>query len=160
MTLQHFSLHTRTRGRARGIRAAAAAWLCAAALVALAIGATAWPAAATAAAPAPPNVPVAAAAILDRATGRFIFLLHADTERPMASTTKIMTARVVLDSGLSLNKVVTVGAMNLANDESEVGLKAGEKLTIGQLLRHFWLPAPTTPLAPSPWRWAARSRHS
>ena len=78
---------------------------------------------------------MAAAAILDQPTGRFIFLLNASTERPMASTTKIMTAKVVLDSGVSLTKLVTVGVMNLANDESEVGLKAGEKLTIDQLLQ-------------------------
>jgi D-alanyl-D-alanine carboxypeptidase (penicillin-binding protein 5/6) len=104
-------------------------------LLSLLCAAAARPAWAAGATPAPPSLPVAAAAILDRSTGRFIFLLNADTERPMASTTKIMTATVVLDSGVSLGKVVTVGTMHLASDESEVGLKAGEKLTVNQLLQ-------------------------
>lgn len=133
----HFSLHTNTSYEcSRGRSAVVAAGLGALVALLLSLSAVAArPAWAATAAPAPPNLPVAAAAILDRSTGRFIFLLNADTERPMASTTKIMTARVVLDSGVSLSKIVTVGTMHLADDESEVGLKAGEKLTVDQLLQ-------------------------
>jgi serine-type D-Ala-D-Ala carboxypeptidase (penicillin-binding protein 5/6) len=136
LTLGHFSLHIRTSYGPRRVGAAAIAGVCAAvlALCVLGVGAVS-PAPAAATTSRPPDLPVAAAAILDRQTGRFIFLLHASTERPMASTTKIMTAKVVLDSGISLGKVVTVGSMNLADDESEVGLKAGEKLTVNQLLQ-------------------------
>ena len=123
------------RGRARGVGAAFAAGLCAAVFLALCAATAVRPADALAATSAPPSLPVAAAAILDRPTGRFIFLLNANTERPMASTTKIMTAKVVLDSGVSLDKLVVVGTMYLASDESEVGLKAGEKLTVDQLLQ-------------------------
>jgi serine-type D-Ala-D-Ala carboxypeptidase (penicillin-binding protein 5/6) len=136
MDSRHFSLHNRlSRGRSWWAGAAFAAALCAAALLAILAAAAARPVAAAAIKPAPPSLPVAAAAILDRPTGRFIFLLNAGTERPMASTTKIMTAKVVLDSGVSLNKLVTVGTLNLASDESEVGLTAGEKLTVDQLLQ-------------------------
>ena len=134
---RHFSLHTSIScERARRSRLFLAGGLCSLALLlSLLCVAAVRPARAAATTPAPPNLPVAAAAILDRPTGRFIFLLNASTERPMASTTKIMTAKVVLDSGVSLGKVVTVGTMNLASDESEVGLKAGEKLTVNQLLQ-------------------------
>jgi D-alanyl-D-alanine carboxypeptidase (penicillin-binding protein 5/6) len=136
VALKHFSLHMRiSSGRARGARSALFAGPCAVALLALLCVPAVRPARAAAASPAPPSLAVAAAAILDRPTGRFIFLLNAGTERPIASTTKIMTAKVVLDSGVSLGKVVAVGTMNLASDESEVGLTAGEKLTVNQLLQ-------------------------
>ena len=136
MTFQHFSLQKDVSGgRARRAGAALAAGLCAAALFAVFAVAAARPAAAAATTAAPPSLPVAAAAIMDRPTGRFIFLLHANTELPMASTTKMMAARVVLDSGVSPDKVVTVGTMHLAGDESAVGLTPGEKLTVEQLLQ-------------------------
>ena len=136
LNLGHFSLHmgiSRVPHRV-GVAVAATSFAVAAVLYTLGM-ATAFPAPAAATTPRPPDLPVAAAAILDRQTGRFIFLLHAGAERPMASTTKIMTAKVVLDSGVPLSKIVTVGNMNVAGDESEVGLKAGEKLTIDQLLQ-------------------------
>ena len=87
------------------------------------------------AAASPPKLPVAAAAAFDLATGRFVYAYRADVRRPMASTTKIMTAKVVLDSGISLSKTVRVGSMHLRWDESGVGLKEGELLTVDELLQ-------------------------
>ncbi len=52
---------------------------------------------------------------------------------PMASTTKIMTALVVLET-LALDTVVTIPAQACGVEGSSVYLKAGEKLTVRELL--------------------------
>ncbi len=49
----------------------------------------------------------AAALIVDR-FGQVVFAKHADEPRPIASITKLMTALVVLDSGLPLDQPITI----------------------------------------------------
>ena len=49
----------------------------------------------------------AAALIVDR-FGQVVFAKHADEPRPIASITKLMTALVVLDSGLPLDEPITI----------------------------------------------------
>ena len=65
--------------------------------------------------------------------GRTLWDRDADAERAMASTTKIMTALVVLDS-TELTERVTVTGSAAGVGEAEAGLVAGESYTVQQLL--------------------------
>jgi len=107
----------------------------AAALLTL-VPAAAMPAAGAAgAAKKPPVVKAAAVAVMDIPTGRFIYKVDAERKLAMASTTKVMTARVTLQSGLSLEQEITVPPLDLQWDEMDVGLQAGQVLTTDQLLQ-------------------------
>jgi serine-type D-Ala-D-Ala carboxypeptidase (penicillin-binding protein 5/6) len=75
----------------------------------------------------------AAAGILVTADGRVLWSRRADVRRAMASTTKIMTALVVLDRA-KLSDVATVPKAAEDVAQSPVNLTAGERLTVGQLL--------------------------
>jgi serine-type D-Ala-D-Ala endopeptidase (penicillin-binding protein 7) len=57
--------------------------------------------------PGNPNLHSASAIVLD-AQGKVIYGKDVDTVRPIASITKLMTAMVVLDSGLDLDEHITV----------------------------------------------------
>lgn len=81
---------------------------------------------------AAPDVAMSAG-VLRTADGRTLWERDADVERAMASTTKIMTALVVLDAA-DLNDAVTVSPRAAAVGESEAGLVAGETYTVEQLL--------------------------
>ena len=82
-----------------------------------------------------PPVPHGDAWLLaDGATGEILAQRDIDTPRPMASTTKMMTALVAMDSG-DLDRVVTVPPAAVAVGESSAGLKLGERITLRQLLR-------------------------
>ncbi len=59
--------------------------------------------------------------------------LEADERRPMASTTKMMTAIVALENG-SMGELVTVSAEAAAVGEATILLVAGETLPLGDLL--------------------------
>lgn len=65
--------------------------------------------------------------------GRDLWDRDVETRRAMASTTKMMTAVVVLENA-SLEDVVTVGKTDLKVGESGMGLKSGEKLSVRRLL--------------------------
>jgi D-alanyl-D-alanine carboxypeptidase (penicillin-binding protein 5/6) len=60
--------------------------------------------------------------------------------RPIASITKLMTALVVLENG-SLSDVVTVGPYSAGALESTVYLRAGERLTVAELVRAMLIPS-------------------
>ena len=80
-----------------------------------------------------PAISAAAAILVDPATGDVLYEINADQSRPMASTTKVMTAVVVLENA-SLEDSVTVSAYAGAVGESSAWLDAGEVLTVEQLL--------------------------
>lgn len=63
----------------------------------------------------------------------FLYSKSADTKMPMASTTKIMTALVALD-GTSLQDTVIIDERAVGVEGSSAYLKAGEVLTIEELL--------------------------
>lgn len=75
-----------------------------------------------------------AAGILVTADGRELWSRAADASRAMASTTKIMTAVVVLESVNDLDERVRVTADADAVGESEAGLLPGESYTVRSLL--------------------------
>ena len=82
---------------------------------------------------AEPSVSAEAAILIEPVTGTVLFEKDADRRLPMASTTKIMTALVVLES-LPLSQIVTVPAQACGMEGSGVGLVPGEELTAEDLL--------------------------
>ncbi len=80
-----------------------------------------------------PYIPARAAYLLDTSTGEVLYEKNADEELPMASTTKIMTAIVVLEHA-SLDESTSISEMASSTGESSVWLEKGEVLTVEQLL--------------------------
>ena len=67
-------------------------------------------------------------------TGKVLCERKAHTRRAMASTTKIMTAILVLESGVDLDSTVKVSAKAAGTWEVSKWVNSGDKLTIKQLL--------------------------
>lgn len=74
-----------------------------------------------------------AAVIIDGKTTRVLAAQNAHTRLPMASTTKIMTALVALETS-KLNELVTVPKEAYGKEGSSIYLNLGEKLTMEDLL--------------------------
>ena len=120
-----------------GAAAAASAAEAAADAAAVADAGAAW------SADAPPEVSAPVALLVDRTTGTVLFERDADTLRTPASLTKVMTALVTLERA-SLSDVVTVEQADLDNltpESSVAGLKAGETLTVRDLLACLLIPS-------------------
>ena len=81
----------------------------------------------------PPAVSSLSAVIYEPESGRILYEKDGHTARPMASTTKLMTA-LVAASALSPEQTVTVPAGALPVEGSQVGLKAGEEATVRDLM--------------------------
>jgi D-alanyl-D-alanine carboxypeptidase (penicillin-binding protein 5/6) len=96
------------------------------------------PAAASTAAAGPPAIRAPAAILVEPATRDIVFQRRARDPRPVASTTKLMTALVTLDRE-RLNRTVTAVRYRALPAESVIGLRAGERLTIADLLRGLLL---------------------
>ena len=112
----------------------------AAALLAVALGlvlafALARPASAPAAAPA---IRAPAAILVEPATGDVVYQRQARRSRPVASTTKLMTALVTLEHA-KLGQVVTTVPYRASPAESIIGLRGGERMTVADLLRGLLL---------------------
>ncbi len=80
-----------------------------------------------------PSVSAKAAVLLDANDGRILYEKNALARLPMASTTKIMTALVALESA-SLDSVVTIPSAAVGVEGSSVYLTVGERLTLRELL--------------------------
>lgn len=80
-----------------------------------------------------PKINSRSAIIYDRKSKRVIWGKAENERRPMASTTKIMTAIVVLEN-TNLNDTVTVSKKAAGTGGSRLGLKAGDKITVNNLL--------------------------
>jgi serine-type D-Ala-D-Ala carboxypeptidase (penicillin-binding protein 5/6) len=92
------------------------------------------PAVAPQAAPvAEPRVIARAAILADESTGQVLFERDARRPRPMASTTKVMTALLALER-LDQRRVVVVGAGPPRIGEESLRLRQGERLTVRHLL--------------------------
>ncbi len=83
--------------------------------------------------PVLPEVSATAAILIDAASGEILFSKNANARLPMASTTKIMTAIVVLET-LDPQQKVTVSANAVSVEGSKASLVKGEVLTVDQLL--------------------------
>jgi D-alanyl-D-alanine carboxypeptidase (penicillin-binding protein 5/6) len=139
----------RTLWTARTTRLAAAAILAAG----LALLVSAPPSLAQTAAPAsavparssaPSGVQAKAAAIADGSTGTVLWSRELNTERPIGSITKVMTALVVISAG-NLNRTITIPSAVVSyvqeHDASSAGLHPGDKLTATELLEALLLPS-------------------
>jgi serine-type D-Ala-D-Ala carboxypeptidase (penicillin-binding protein 5/6) len=111
-------------------------------LTSLALAATARPSQARVAGPS--DVQAQAAAIADASDGAVLWSRGLNTERPIGSITKVMTAVVVLNTG-DLDRSITVPNAVLAyvssHDASTAGLRPGDTLTATQLLAALLLPS-------------------
>ena len=79
------------------------------------------------------NLSAQSAVVIDCESGRVLFEKNAYETRPMASTTKIMTALVALEN-LSLNEIVKVSASAASTEGSSVWLSPGENMSVEDLL--------------------------
>lgn len=79
------------------------------------------------------SVSAASAVVMDAATGEVIFAKNADVPRPMASTTKIMTAILVLEEG-NLAEKVQIDWNSARTEGSSLYTKPGEVYSVRDLL--------------------------
>ncbi|MFJ9039711.1 D-alanyl-D-alanine carboxypeptidase family protein [Streptomyces sp. NPDC102406] len=97
-------------------------------------------------APATPTIAAAGGFVMNNGTGKSLFTKAADTRRSTGSTTKIMTAKVVLATrNLNLDSKVTVQKAYsdyiVKNNASSARLIVGDKVTVRQLLYGLMLPS-------------------
>lgn len=94
--------------------------------------------AAPAAEPPAPEVSAPQAFVLQPQTGDVLLRRDADAPRPVASATKLMTALVVLERA-DLDDVYTAIPYSASPAESRINLRAGERMTVRDLLRALLL---------------------
>ncbi len=83
-----------------------------------------------------PDVKSASALVLDQAGNRVLYAKNTDAVLPIASITKLMTAIVVLESGVSLDEPIVVTEADLDDiKHTRSRLKVGTALTRSELLR-------------------------
>lgn len=78
-------------------------------------------------------VSASSAVLMEQDSGRIIFEKDANTKRRIASITKIMTAILAIESG-KLKEKVTVSENAVKAEGSSIYLKAGEKITLEDLV--------------------------
>jgi serine-type D-Ala-D-Ala carboxypeptidase (penicillin-binding protein 5/6) len=93
---------------------------------------------ARAAAAGGPVVRAPAAIVVEPATGDVVYQRNARDERPVASTTKLMTALITLER-VKLSAMMTAVRYRGAPAESVIGLRAGERLSVADLMRGLLL---------------------
>ncbi|MGE5329138.1 MAG: D-alanyl-D-alanine carboxypeptidase family protein [Deltaproteobacteria bacterium] len=80
-----------------------------------------------------PKIHSGSAIVMDRLSGRILYEKNGYTQRPMASTTKIMTAILALEKG-KLSDIVTVSERAARVGGSNIHLKKNEKISLNDLL--------------------------
>ncbi len=81
-----------------------------------------------------PDIQASSAILMDAVSGQVLYEHNADLQRPMASTTKIMTALLFCEH-VPESGVITASKTASETRESSVHLKLGEQLTAHDLLR-------------------------
>jgi D-alanyl-D-alanine carboxypeptidase len=76
---------------------------------------------------------------MDAATGRVLYQKEADLRLPPASTTKVVTAILALESGRKLSESLTVSKEATRVPASKLHLRPGQSLTIEELLYSIML---------------------
>ena len=79
------------------------------------------------------DISAQSAVVIDLNNGRVFYEKNADAVLPMASTTKIMTALVVLESGLDIDEYFTVDSNAIMVEGSSMGLQKGDRVTLRTL---------------------------
>ncbi len=80
-----------------------------------------------------PKINSRAAIVLDRKSKKVIYGKNENVKKAMASTTKIMTAMVVIQN-TNLDNIVEVSKKAAGTGGSRLGLKAGDKISVKDLL--------------------------
>ena len=117
---------------ARPIRRATLVVLVLALLAAVAAPATA--------APSVPEISAGSAIVVNAANGDVLYARSPDRRRAIASTTKLMTALLTLES-VSLNDRFAAVRYRAAPAEVTIGLRPGERMTVRDLMRALLLPS-------------------
>lgn len=82
----------------------------------------------------PPDIKAVSAILIDAVSGKVLYEKNADARRPMASTTKVMTALLFCE-GIKDGDIITASPKACAVRESSMHLKPGEKVTSHDMLR-------------------------
>ena len=80
-----------------------------------------------------PDTNSRACVVIDRNTNTVLYGKNENQKRKMASTTKIMTATIIIEN-CNLNETVEISKKAAGTGGSRLGLKAGDKITIRDLL--------------------------
>ncbi|MFC5801089.1 D-alanyl-D-alanine carboxypeptidase, partial [Streptomyces formicae] len=93
-----------------------------------------------------PSIVAAGGYVMNNSTGKSLYTKAADTRRATGSTTKIMTAKVVLSQpNLNLDAKVTIQKAYsdyiVSKNASSARLIVGDKVTVRQLLYGLMLPS-------------------
>ncbi len=80
-----------------------------------------------------PKINSRSAVVIDRKSKNIIYGKNENVKKAMASTTKIMTAMVVIQN-TNLNNIVEISKKSAGTGGSRLGLKAGDKITVKDLL--------------------------
>jgi len=89
---------------------------------------------------APPPLSAPSAAVFEASTGAVAFARNAGRRRLIASTTKLMTALVTVSS-VPLDRVCTAPPYAAGPLETQIHLRAGERMRVADLLRAALLPS-------------------
>ena len=80
-----------------------------------------------------PGIQAAAAILVDAETGQVLYARNANARRPIASTTKIMSALLVLERG-NLEQTCQISKCAAETPQSSIWLEPGERLRLRDLL--------------------------
>jgi D-alanyl-D-alanine carboxypeptidase (penicillin-binding protein 5/6) len=89
----------------------------------------------------PPRLAVTAASLIDASTGQVLWDVDGNARRAIASTTKLMTALIVLEHVHHLNTRFTQNDWVPASADSQIGLRPGERMSVHDLLLAMMLPS-------------------
>ena len=85
-----------------------------------------------------PDVSAPSAIVMEASTGDVLYQRDATERRPIASTTKLMTALLTMERS-ELSDIVPASDYIASPIESKLGLRPGEKLSVADLLRGLML---------------------
>jgi len=80
-----------------------------------------------------PSIAAASAVLMDADTGQILYAKNPHVRRPNASTTKIMTAILIIEN-CGMNDVITAGKAASETPFTSLNLRPGEKITVKDLL--------------------------
>ena len=87
---------------------------------------------------APPKLSAQSAILMEASTGEVLYARNADERRPIASTTKLMTALLTMEKAKLADRM-TASDYVAAPIESKLSLRPGERLSVADLLRGLML---------------------
>jgi D-alanyl-D-alanine carboxypeptidase (penicillin-binding protein 5/6) len=90
---------------------------------------------------APPALPATGASLMLAGTSTPLWARNGEARLPIASTTKMMTALVVLQHVKNLDTVFTQNDWDAAPVDSQIGLVPGERMTVHDLLVALLVPS-------------------